>query len=191
MIGEQETIQSAFVEKHVQYLGEGGTITLTEEAANGGLERALIHEVRAGSVLFGLHKAGPIPSLIKENKQKGFHKKSDYALFTVVSDCPMVFIIEMKTTNFKQEEVICQLKTSACIVDYIRGFARRFLDIQNVDFQERCVVFCRTPVVMWTRPPFASSGKNTEPNRPKLLFDPDKKHYTIQDLIRGQQGFSK
>lgn len=196
MIGEKSKIRSAFEEKHVQCFDQDGTVTLVEDEANNGLERALIHDVCAGSVLFGFHKASPIPSLIKENKNAGYHKKCDYALFTVVTGCPTVFFIEMKTTNFKEDEVICQLKSAACMVDYITGFARRFLDINQVAFQERFVVFCRSkeqdatkqnnhlPLPSRTRLPFASKRANTEPDNAILLLDPDIKSYSIQDLIR-------
>jgi hypothetical protein len=192
MINAKEILQQAFESKHTAFFdNDNTTITLIENDANNGLSNARIFGVCGGSLLIGLHKSGPVPSLIKMNKIRGFHKKCDYILFTKIDARPTIFFIELKSETVEEKAVIGQLKGAACIADYLKSFSLRFLEIQPVDFEERFVVFYRsrqyhdtTPLLHMTHFPFTSNKPNTLPDYAIALPDPDKNKYTVQDLIR-------
>ena len=191
MIGYENKIREALVEEHLDFAGSDGLLTLKETAADSAYQKAFVHGAVAGSLLIGFHEAGPIPNLAKEEKDKGFRKKCDYALFTEVNGFPIVFFIELKSLNVVEKEVVQQLKGGACIADYLHGFTERFLNIPRIKYEERYVVFYRsrtqaTPLSlpMRTRLPFPGQAPNTEPDFALALPDPDTKQYTVQDLIR-------
>lgn len=191
IIGNENILRAALVEEHLTFSGADGLLTLTEKenikkSEKSVLRQALIHNVVPGSLLIGFHESAPVPNLVKEIDD--YHRKCDYALFTRINGSPVVFFIELKSLSIEEEKVIHQLTGGACIADYLRGFITRFLNIPQEKYEERYVVFYRSRAAMKlpprTRLPFSGRQRNTTPDTPMALPDPDTRQYSVSDLIR-------
>ena len=189
IVGNENILRMALIEDHLTFAEADGLLTLTENIEQDGksaLRQAFIHGVLPGSLLIGLHNSAPVPNLVKD--QNGVYRKCDYALFTRVNDSPVVFFIELKSLKIEEEKIVRQLKGGACIADYLCGFVTRFLDIPQEKYEERYVVFYRSKTTMLlpprTRLPFHGRQRNTTPDSPMALPDPDLRQYSVHDLIR-------
>ena len=190
MLGAESKLREALIPGHITYFHSDATATLVEENPNFGLSTAYIHDVPRGSILIRFHGSGPVPRMIQNIN--GYYKNCDYALLTKIDGKPTVFYIELKSTNFEERKVSQQLQGGACILDYLLGFAKRFLDVERVTYQERYVLFHRSRrhsrmmhLPQPTRVPFLGSGRpNTQPHWALALPDPDRREYSVEDMIR-------
>lgn len=154
---------------------------LKETGIDAKLKKVMIYDVPENTVLLKLDEYEQPHTLFKEGN--GQRCRCDYVLITEIGTSKYIIFIEMKSKNFKNNNVIKQFKGAECLIDYCDSALNRFYDLNDKlkHYKKRFVLFYKSTSVRKSPSRQPSSNRNSTPD--SMLKYPNPVNPTISSLV--------
>jgi len=119
-------------------------VKLIEKDKGAKLREVTLTNLPIESIVLKLDKT-PIHRVFKG---KGPNKRCDYLILTKLIDKDIALFIEMKSTNYDEDDCLAKFKGTECLMNYCNSVLYKFYNKKNVisKFDNRFVIFYKTSI---------------------------------------------